>query len=106
MKKQDEDYEEHRRQAFLEYQKTGKMNDIVAKEFMAYEKEANKGNKRLIYVAIAVFLIIYFAIYGILLWNFFKNFHIGWGFLCICYTAVTGIAIYVIVQMARKRKRK
>ncbi len=105
MKEQDTEYEERRRQAFLEYQKTGKMNEIVAKEFATYEKEANKGNRRLIYAVIAVFLLLYFGIFVLLLWKFFQDFHMGWGFLCICYGIITGVAVYVVVNMVKRRQK-
>lgn len=105
MKEQDTDYEERRRQAFLEYQKTGKMNDIVAREIAAYEKEANKGNQRLVYASLAVFVLLYVGIFVLLLWKFLQTFHAGWGFLCICYAIVTGIAGYVILQLAKRRKK-
>ena len=106
MKEQDADYEERRRQAFLEYQKTGKMNDIVAKEIAAYEREENIGNRRMIYASLAVFALLYVGIF-ILLWcKFLQTFHVGWGILCACCTFVTGVAIYVIVRYySRKRKQ-
>lgn len=105
MIEQDVEYEERRRQAFLEYQKTGTMNEIVAKEFAAYEKEANKGNKRLVYAVLAVFVLLYFGGFTLILWKFLQTFHVGWGFLCVCYGIITGIAVYVVVQMAKRRKK-
>lgn len=106
MKEQDADYEERRRQAFLEYQKTGKMNEIVAKEIAAYEREANKGNRRMIYASLAVFLLLYVGIFVLLWCKFLQTFHGGWGILCACCTFVTGVAIYVIVRYySRKRKQ-
>lgn len=106
MKEQDAENEERRRQAFLEYQKTGKMNEIVAAEFVAYAKEENTGNKRLVYVVLALFLLLYFGIFALILWKFLQTFHFGWGFLCICYGFVTGIAVYVVVQMAKRRRKR
>lgn len=106
MKEQDTDYEERRRQAFLEYQKTGKMNEIVAKEIAAYEKEANKGNRRLIYASLALFVLLYVGIFVLFWWKFLQTFHAGWGILCACCTFVTAVAIYVIVRYySRQRKR-
>ena len=106
MKEKDADYEERRRRAFLEYQKTGKMNEIVAKEIAAYEKEENKGSRRLIYASFTVFVLLYVGIFVLLWWKFLQTFHVGWGILCACCTFVTGVAIYVIVcYYSRKRKQ-
>lgn len=105
MKEQDAEYEQRRRQAFLEYQRTGKMNEIVAAEFASYEKEENKGNKRVVYAVLSLFLLLYFGIFALILWKFLQTFHFGWGFLCVCYGFVTSVAVYIVVQMAKRRRK-
>lgn len=104
MREQDAEYEERRRQAFMEYQKTGKMNKIVAEEIAAYEKEENKGNRRVLYGFLVLFVLLYVAIFILLLLKFLQTFHVGWGLLFACDTFVTGVAIYVIVSYRLRKK--
>jgi hypothetical protein len=102
----EKDFEEIRRKAFLDYQKTGVMNDIVRKEFEDYAKQEFKGIKVLAFLCLALFLFVYGGAFALCLWKFIHNGGKLWGFLSLMWIFVSGVGIYVVVKSKMKKGKR
>lgn len=94
-----------RREAFIEYQKTGKMNEIVRQEFEAYERQETVGTRRLVWGILALFLLAYTGLFGLFLWQYIHTAGKIWAVCCILWGINTVIAGYILIKREVKKKR-
>lgn len=100
----EEKAEKLRKQAFLDYQKTGVMNDIVRQEFEAYSATQNKGIKVRIYVLLSLLLFLFGVLLVLFVAKFYYTRSVLWGLVSACWLFVIACMIYVCTGYKKRRK--
>ena len=104
MKQKTDEEEALRRQAFLEYQKTGQLNDVVKQEIEAYVKRENRWYRRLVIASAVIVLLAYVIVLGLSCYQYQRTGSKGFGILSVLLFLNFIVALCIWSKRRKKKK--